>query len=129
MSHLRAQKIARISEDIPLAQVEYGPSKGRLLILGWGSTFGPVREAVRRARTQGIEVSHLHLRHLNPLPKNLAAILENFDEVFVPELNLGQLAQVLRSRFARPFKTYSKMQGRPLTATELEQRIRELVSH
>jgi 2-oxoglutarate ferredoxin oxidoreductase subunit alpha len=129
MSHLRARKIARIAEDIPLAAIECGPTKGRLLILGWGSTFGPIREAVRRARAQGVEVSHLHLRHLNPLPKNLAAILENFDDVFVPELNLGQLAQVLRSKFARPFKTYSKMQGRPLTATEIEQKIRELVSH
>lgn len=123
MSHLRAQKLERIAEDIPLEEVQFGPPKGRLLVLGWGSTFGPIREAVRRATEHGFAASHLQLRHLNPLPSNLGEILARFEDVLVPELNLGQLATVLRGKFGRNIRSYTKMQGRPISAIEIEQQI------
>ena len=123
MTHLRAQKLEHIAEDIPLAEVQYGSGKGRLLVLGWGSTFGPIREAVRRANAAGHDVSHLQLRHLNPLPANLKEVLARFDEVLVPELNLGQLATILRGKYGLRIRSYNKMQGRPISAIEIEQQI------
>jgi len=95
----RAEKIARLAEVIPEVEV-YGPEEGDLLLVGWGSTYGAIREAVRQAQDEGKSVAHVHLRYLNPFPRNLEEVLRRYRGILVPELNMGQLAQLLRARFA-----------------------------
>jgi 2-oxoglutarate ferredoxin oxidoreductase subunit alpha len=103
-----------------------GESSGGLLVVGWGSTYGAITSAVRRVREEGHRVSHLHLRHLSPLPGNLGEVLARYDRILVPELNLGQLALLLQGRFVRPVERLNKVQGVPFSATEIEERILEL---
>ena len=126
MVHLRAEKVARIANDIPEAKLE-GPDTGELLIVGWGSTEGAISSAVRDLRREGITVSQLHLRYLNPLPRNLEGALRGFQNVLVPELNLGQLASVLRSRFLIDVISYSKVQGQPFKRREIMERARKIL--
>ena len=116
MVRLRAQKIAQI--DVPDAEV-YGEPSGDLLVLGWGGTFGAIRETVRSVRERGHAVSHVHLRHLNPLPKNLGQLLSNFKQVIVPELNSGQLAQILRAKYLLDIQSLNKIQGKPFSVSEI----------
>lgn len=129
MTALRAAKILNIAEDIPEARLDFGPERGELLVVGWGSSYGPIHEAVRRTNATGNVFSHLHLTHLHPFPKNLGHVLAQFDKVLVPELNLGQLAQLLKARFGVPVHSFNKVQGRPFTATELEQHLLTFASH
>ncbi len=123
MSHVRRDKIRKMADDIPLQRIEEGADSGKLLVLGWGSTYGAIREAVRQARAAGHEVSHAHVRHLNPFPKNLKEVMDRFDRVLVPELNLGQLASILRSEFLAPVISYTKIQGQPFQVAEMKKRI------
>jgi len=120
----RAAKIDRVAQDYPPSQVD-GPGSGELLIVGWGSTFGAIRSAVNELRKQGRQVSHLHLRHLNPLPRDLDPILKSFRKVVVPELNRGQLCEILRARHLVDARPISKVQGKPFHASELVARIEE----
>jgi 2-oxoglutarate/2-oxoacid ferredoxin oxidoreductase subunit alpha len=124
MVNLRAEKIERIANDIPPAEVE-GDAEGELLIVGWGSTYGAIASAVNRQRKAGKSVSHLHLRYLNPFPKNLGEILYNFKKILIPELNKGQLSMLIRSRFLVPAISFTKVQGLPFKAAELERKIEE----
>ncbi|MCI0705997.1 MAG: 2-oxoacid:acceptor oxidoreductase subunit alpha [Ignavibacteriae bacterium] len=126
MIKLRAEKIERITNDIPLAEVE-GDKEGDILVVGWGSTYGAIRTAVTRHREKGNSVSHLHLRYLNPLPKNLGEVLYKFKHVLVPELNLGQLVKVLRAKYLVPAIGFNKVQGLPFKAIEIEKKIDEIV--
>lgn len=126
MVRMRAEKVERIADDIPLAVVD-GDQEGDLLVVGWGGTYGAIRSAVTNKREEGKSVSHLHIRHLNPFPKNLGEILYRFKNILVPELNLGQLAKVLRAKFLVPALTLSKVQGQPFSATEIEKKIDELL--
>ncbi len=126
MVRLRAEKVERIANDIPLAQVE-GDEEGDLLVVGWGGTYGAIRIAVTNKRAAGKSVSHLHLRYLNPFPRNLGEILYRFKNVLVAELNLGQLAKILRAKYLVPALTLSKVQGQPFTVTEIERKIDELL--
>jgi len=126
MTRLRAEKVARAAEEIPLLEV-FGDPDARLLLLGWGSTYGAIAGAVRRARSSGKKVAHVHLRHLHPFPKNLGEILARFERVLVPENNLGQLAFVLQGRYAKPVLSFTKVQGRPFREQEILDRILELV--
>lgn len=123
MSHVRRDKIRKIADDIPLQKIEEGAGSGKLLVLGWGSTYGAIREAVRQARALGHDVSHAHVRYLNPFPKNLKEVLDKFDRILVPELNLGQLASILRSEFLVPVVSYTKIQGQPFQVAEMKARI------
>jgi 2-oxoglutarate ferredoxin oxidoreductase subunit alpha len=118
MVQIRAEKIARIVDDIPLAEVEGTPS-GKLLVVGWGSTYGAIKSALAEARTRGHEASHLHLRYLNPLPKNVGEILKSFDRVMVPEINNGQLSRILREHFLIETIGFNKVRGLPLSSEEL----------
>jgi 2-oxoglutarate/2-oxoacid ferredoxin oxidoreductase subunit alpha len=127
MSELRAAKIANIAADIPEAQLDFGPARGGLLVVGWGSSYGPIHEAVRRVAAKGQLVSHLHLMHINPFPRNLGKVLTCFDRILVPELNMGQLAQLLRARFGVPIHSFNKLQGRPFSASELEHHLESFV--
>ncbi len=126
MVHLRAEKVARIAREIPPLAV-HGDESGELLVLGWGSTAGAITGAVNDARELGLRVSRTHLRYLNPFPSNLGEVLSRFDKVLVPEMNLGQLAMLLRARFLKDVITYSKVQGRPFTRQEIYDRILQLL--
>ena len=119
MSLLRAEKVARIADDIPPTEI-FGESSGEILVLAWGGTFGAVRTAVEHKQAEGASVSHVHLRYLNPLPRDLGAILERFDRVLVPELNFGQLLKLIRSEL-------NKVQGLPFYVFEVESKIDELL--
>ena len=96
MVKCRAQKIANIANDIPLLEVN-GPTKGDLLVIGWGGTYGSITTAVQRAQRKGLSVAQAHLRYLNPMPRNIEEVLKSYKKVLVPELNGGQLAHLLRA--------------------------------
>ena len=127
MTHLRAEKVERIADSLPPLEVHGNPEGGRLLVLGWGSSLGAITGAVDRARNKGLDVSRLHLRHLNPLPKDLGDILSRFEEVLLPEMNSGQLAMILRARYLKDIKTYSKVQGKPFFRGEILAKIEEML--
>jgi 2-oxoglutarate/2-oxoacid ferredoxin oxidoreductase subunit alpha len=122
MTELRAAKVAGIAEEIPPLIVDSEPS-ANLLVLGWGSTEGAIRAGVRRARESGDRVATAQLRHLNPLPANTGDVLRSFERVLVPELNSGHLAMLLRSRFLVDVESFTKIQGQPLFASEIEEEI------
>jgi len=124
MIHLRAEKVERVALDIPPAEVD-GDSDG-LLVLGWGSTYGAITGAVRRARAEGRRVGHLHLRYLNPMPSNLGEVLSRYERVLIPEMNLGQLAFVIRGKFLLDVVPLNKVQGQPFKESEILGRIAEL---
>jgi 2-oxoglutarate ferredoxin oxidoreductase subunit alpha len=126
MVHLRAEKVARIAADIPPVQV-HGDDHGELLVLGWGSTSGAITGAVNTAHKMGLKVSRAHLRHLNPFPANLGEVLSRFDKVLVPEMNLGQLALLLRARYLKDVISLSKVQGQPFHRQEIFQKIQEIL--
>ncbi len=127
MCRTRAAKIAGIANYIPEQSMDVGPKSGKLLVLGWGSTYGAIRSAVERCRERGLEVSHAHLRYINPLPRNLGDIIAGFDRVLIPELNLGQLVKLIRAEFLIPAETYSKCEGQPFRIDEIENRIRQMM--
>jgi 2-oxoglutarate ferredoxin oxidoreductase subunit alpha len=122
MTELRAAKVAGIARELPPLTVDSEPG-ARLLVLGWGSSEGAIRAGVRRARLAGHKVANAHLRHLNPLPSNTGDVLRSFDRVLVPEMNSGQLAKVLRAKYLVDVESFSKVQGQPLFAGEIEQQI------
>ncbi|MGH9733633.1 MAG: 2-oxoacid:acceptor oxidoreductase subunit alpha [Candidatus Acidiferrales bacterium] len=124
MVRLRAEKVALIANDIPEAVVD-GDQRGDLLIVGWGSTHGAITAAVRAQRAQGRRIGHLHLRYLNPLPKNVGEILTRYKHVLVPEMNMGQLLMVLRAKFLIDAQGYNKIQGKPFKQAEIESKIEE----
>jgi 2-oxoglutarate ferredoxin oxidoreductase subunit alpha len=126
MVNLRAEKIERIANDIPLATVE-GTPEGDLLVVGWGGTYGAIKTAVIRQREQGHSVSHLHLRYLNPMPKNVGEILYKFKRILVPEINLGQLVKILRSKYLVPAVGFNKVRGLPFKSVEIEREIEEIL--
>ncbi len=124
MTELRAAKIAGIADELPALEVD-DEDGAKLLVLGWGSTEGPIRAGVRRARLNGHQVASAHLRHLNPLPADLGELLGAYDRVLVPELNSGHLAQILRARYLVDVESLTKIQGVPLFAAEIENAIEE----
>jgi 2-oxoglutarate ferredoxin oxidoreductase subunit alpha len=127
MIHLRAEKVARIARELPDLQVHGDPEGGELLVLGWGSTAGAITGAVNAARRKGIPVSRAHLRHLNPFPSNLGDVLARFERVLVPEMNLGQLALLLRARYLKDIITLSKVQGKPFSRQEILDQIQSIL--
>ncbi|HTX16402.1 MAG TPA: 2-oxoacid:acceptor oxidoreductase subunit alpha [Candidatus Baltobacteraceae bacterium] len=127
MVRLRAEKVAAIVQDVPDA-VPAGDASGDLLIVGWGSTHGPITAALKSQREKGRRIGHVHLRHLNPLPKNLGEILGRYDRVLVPEMNMGQLVMLLRAKYLVDAQGYSKIQGKPFKQSELERKIEEVLA-
>jgi len=124
MCRLRAEKVQRIANDIPPAKV-LGEMKGKVLVIGWGSTRGAITMAVERLQAEGASVSYTHLRHLNPLPKNLGELMKQYDHVIVPELNLGQLSRILRAEYLVDVKSINKVPGRMFLISDLVDGIRE----
>jgi 2-oxoglutarate ferredoxin oxidoreductase subunit alpha len=126
MVRLRAEKVARVAMDIPPTAIR-GDRSGKLLVVGWGSTYGAIVEAVERLRGQGKSISHVHLRHLNPLPPDLKDIVRGFERVLVPELNMGQLLKIIRAEYLVDAIGMNKIQGQPFKVGELMDRMQELV--
>ncbi|MDO8462402.1 MAG: 2-oxoacid:acceptor oxidoreductase subunit alpha [Deltaproteobacteria bacterium] len=126
MIHLRAEKIARIAQSIPDAKV-FGKEEGELLVLGWGGTYGAITSAVEEMQKRGHSVSSLHLRYLNPFPRNLLKVLNSFEKILIPELNLGQLAFLLRGLYSIPVKSLTKVQGQPFKVKEIINGIEEIL--
>src|SRR5205085_10571110 len=124
MTELRAAKVAGIVRDVPDLVVDSEPG-ARLLVLGWGSSEGAIRAGVRRAREAGHAVACAHLHYLNPFPANTGDVLRSFDRVLVPEMNTGQLAQLLRAKYLVDVESFCKVQGQPLFAAEIEEQIEE----
>ena len=116
----RAAKIDGIAAHIPPQGVDLGEAKGRLAVVGWGSTYGPIHQAVKRARARGLDVAHIHVRHIWPLPANLGDLLRGFDKVLVPEMNNGQFKTVLRDQFLVDARPLNKVSGQPFTIAEIE---------
>jgi 2-oxoglutarate/2-oxoacid ferredoxin oxidoreductase subunit alpha len=126
MVRIRAEKVARIASDIAPVEVDHD-GDADLLVLGWGSTWGSIQAAVRRVRTSGKQVDHAHLVHLNPFPPNLGDVLRRYPKILVPEMNLGQLARLVRAEYLADAQTLSKVQGIPFKAAEIEAEILELL--
>ena len=124
MTEVRAEKIARIADGFPPLVPEQGNTKGRLAVLGWGSTFGPISRAVSNLRDDGLDVSHVHLRHIWPLPRDLGDLLRGFDQVLVPEMNRGQLLTLVRSETLVAAEGLSKVTGLPFKISEIEAGVR-----
>jgi 2-oxoglutarate ferredoxin oxidoreductase subunit alpha len=123
MTHLRAAKIAKIADDIPLLEVDDPDGDAQLLVLGWGSSYGNIKAAVRRVREAGRKVASAHLTHLNPLPKNIGRVLGKYPKVLLPEMNTGQLLKIIRAEFLVDAEGYSKVQGQPFQTAEIEHEI------
>lgn len=126
MVKLREEKVNRIAQYIPLQKLDSGPAQGKVLVLGWGSTYGAIKSAVMALQAEGMAVSHAHLRHLRPFPRNLGEILKGFDTILVPEINNGQLVKIIRDQFLVDAQAYNKIMGVPITKGELENHIRTL---
>ena len=128
MVQLRQSKVDKIADSIPEQQLDSGPSTGKILVVGWGSTYGAIKSAVAELQTKGESVSHLHLRHIRPFPRNLGTLLRQFDQLLVPEINNGQLIRILRDEFLVDAKGYNKIMGIPITKTELVMKLEEMLS-
>jgi 2-oxoglutarate/2-oxoacid ferredoxin oxidoreductase subunit alpha len=127
MVRTRQAKVDRIADSLPPLEVDDPSGEARVLVLGWGSTYGPIGAAVRRVRNAGLDVAQAHLRHLNPFPKDLGEILKSYDAVMVPEMNLGQLSMLLRAKYLVDVVGYNHVRGLPLKAAELADAITDLV--
>ena len=126
MVRLRAAKVEAIVQDVPDV-IPAGDPDGDLLLVAWGSTYGAITEAVRSQREKGVRVGHVHLRHLNPLPRNLGEVLKRYRKVVVPEMNMGQLLWVLRAKYLTDAQGFNKIQGKPFKVSEVEAMIEEAV--
>lgn len=120
MTDIRSAKVNGVADSIPDQIVEQGGSGAKLVVVGWGSTYGPIKQAVRRKRAEGVDVAHVHIRHIWPMPKNMGELLKSFDKVIVPEMNTGQLKTVLRDQFLVDAKRVNKVSGQPFTIAEIE---------
>ena len=126
MVEIRAEKVARIADDIPPTEV-FGAQEGEILLLGWGGTYGAIRTVVENCVAEGLPIGHVHLRHLNPFPKDLDDILQRFKKILIPELNSGQLLQLIRSTYLINAVGLNKVQGQPFHVFELHAKIDEIL--
>ncbi|MBM3923104.1 MAG: 2-oxoacid:acceptor oxidoreductase subunit alpha [Sphingomonadales bacterium] len=127
MVNLRQEKVDCIADHIPEQSLDSGPTSGKILVLGWGSTYGAIKSAVAVLQQQGHAVSHAHLRYIRPFPKNLGQLLRNFDTVLIPEINNGQLIKIIRDIYLVDAKGYNKVMGVPITKTELVQQLQSML--
>jgi 2-oxoglutarate ferredoxin oxidoreductase subunit alpha len=129
MVRVRQAKVDGIVADIPDVEVDDPSGEARVLVLGWGSTYGPITAAVRRVRATGRRIAQAHLRHMNPFPANLGEVLRAYDRVIVPEMNLGQLAMLLRGRYLVDVQSYSRVRGLPISLSELAVDLQDEIDH
>ncbi len=128
MVRMRQAKVDRIADSLPPLEVDDPSGQAKVLVLGWGSTYGPIGAAARRVRKAGLDVAQVHLRHLNPLPKDLGDILKKYDAVMIPEMNLGQLSLLIRAKYLVDVVGYNQVNGMPLKAAELAEAISDLIT-
>jgi 2-oxoglutarate ferredoxin oxidoreductase subunit alpha len=119
MVKIRQAKVDLIAQYVPKQTLDSGPEKGKVLVVGWGSTYGAIKSAVAELQTAGHAVSHAHIRYMRPFPSNLGEILRNFETVVIPEINNGQLIKIIRDQYLVDAKGYNKIMGVPITKTEL----------
>jgi 2-oxoglutarate ferredoxin oxidoreductase subunit alpha len=124
MVKLRQEKVDRATNDVPLVEV-MGEKTGKVLVLGWGSTYGSISSAVEKMQRDGKSVSSAHLRYLNPFPKNLGEVIQGFETVIVPEMNLGQLCTMIRAKYLVDAVPFSKVKGRPFQIREIVRKVEE----
>jgi len=127
MVKIRQEKVDKIADYIPEQKIDNGLAKGKVLVLGWGSTYGAIKTAVAELLAEGHSVAHAHLRYLRPFPKNLGDILKNFETVIIPEINNGQLIKIIRDVYFVNAIGYNKIMGIPITKTELVEELRKYV--
>jgi 2-oxoglutarate/2-oxoacid ferredoxin oxidoreductase subunit alpha len=127
MVKLRAEKVDRIADHLPLQKIDNGNEKAKLLVLGWGSTYGAIKTAVIAAREEGLDVSHAHIKYIRPFPKNLGEILNNFEKILIPEINNGQLIKIIRDKYLIPAIALNKIQGLPFSSKEIKNKITEVL--
>lgn len=127
MVKMRAERVEKIADFIPHQKIDNGKEKGKLLVIGWGSTYGAIKTAVKESIAEGCEVSHVHLKYLNPLPKNLGNIIKQFEKVVIPEMNNGQLIKIIRDKFLVDAKGLNKIKGMPFTTGEVKSKILEML--
>jgi 2-oxoglutarate ferredoxin oxidoreductase subunit alpha len=126
MVKIRQEKVDKVADHIPLQEIDNGPRHGKILILGWGSTYGAIKTAVNELLAEGYEVAHAHLRYLRPFPKNLGEIIKNYEKVLIPEINNGQLIKIIRDVYFVDAVGYNKIMGIPITKTELVEVVKGL---
>jgi 2-oxoglutarate ferredoxin oxidoreductase subunit alpha len=127
MVKVRQAKVDKIADYIPEQTLDSGPLKGKVLVLGWGSTYGVIKSSVLEMQAQGHAVSHAHLRYVRPFPRNLGEVLHNFETVLIPEINNGQLIKIIRDQYFVDAKGYNKIMGIPITKTELVAELRKYI--
>lgn len=127
MTDIRRDKRDLVANNIPLQDIDQGTETGDVLVLGWGGTYGSIRTVVHQLRKEGMDISHAHLRYINPFPKNLEKMMKGFNHVIIPEINDGQLVRLIRSEFMIPAKPINKVKGRPFGVSELKEAILDLV--
>ena len=127
MVKIRQEKVDKIADYIPEQKLDSGPDKGKILVLGWGSTYGAIKTACAELQAKGHAISHAHLRYVRPFPKNLGDIIKNFDTVLIPEINNGQLIKIIRDVYFVDAKGYNKIMGVPITKTELVMKLEEML--
>lgn len=128
MVKIRQEKVDKIADYIPEQKLDSGPDKGKILVLGWGSTYGAIKSAVAEMQGKGHAISHAHLRYVRPFPKNLGDIIKSFDKVLIPEINNGQLIKIIRDQYLVDAKGYNKIMGVPITKTELVIKLEEMLN-
>ncbi len=127
MVKIRQEKVDKIADYIPEQKLDSGPAKGKVLVIGWGSTYGSIKSAVADLQAEGHAVSHVHIRYIRPFPKNLGDIIKNFDHIMVPEINNGQLIKIIRDQYFVDAKGYNKIMGVPITKTEMIEALRKML--
>jgi 2-oxoglutarate ferredoxin oxidoreductase subunit alpha len=127
MVKIREEKVEKIAQHIPDQKLDNGPEKGKVLILGWGSTYGAIKSAVNELLQQGYEVAHAHLRYVRPFPKNLGDIIKSYEHVLIPEINNGQLIKIIRDKYLVDAKGFNKIMGIPITKGELVDLVKKML--
>lgn len=128
MTLIRQEKVDKAADNIPLQKMDSGNESGDILVLGWGSTYGSIRTALKELRSEGLDISHTHIKYLNPFPKNLEKLISGFNTILVPEMNSGQLVRLIRDKFMVPAIGISKVKGRPFFVDELKRKIKDAIS-
>ncbi len=128
MVKLRAAKIEKIADYIPLQTIDTGKENAKLCILGWGSTYGSIKSVSLDLIKEGYDVAHVHLRYLNPFPKNLGELLSGFETILIPEMNNGQLIRLIRDKYLLPAIGLNKIKGLPFTTLEIREKVIELLN-
>ena len=127
MTHIRRDKRNKVADNIPLQDIDQGTETGDILVLGWGGTYGSIRTVVHQLRLEGVDISHAHLRYINPFPRNLEKLLKGFNQVIIPEINDGQLVKIIRSEYLIPAIPINKVKGQPFGVSELKKDILNII--